>query len=139
MVHREHLHLSRRERQIMDVLYLLGEASAAEVRARLPGAPSDSAVRTILRKLEEKEHVVHRVDGPRYIYRATVPSTEARAGAIARLIDTFFSGSPFDAVAGLFGSSRAELSDDDLARLEDMVRTELAHRREADEVADDAE
>lgn len=140
MVHKEHLHLSRRERQIMDALYLLGEASAAEVRVRLPAAPSDSSVRTILRKLEEKQHVVHRVDGPRYIFRAKLAQTEARAGAITRLIETFFRGSSFDAVLGLFGSSRNELSDADLERLADLVNTELARRNAAaDEAPDDAQ
>ncbi len=111
------VHLSRRERQIMDVLYGRGEASVSDVQQALPDSPGYSAVRALLRKLVDKGHVVYREDGPRYIYRAVVAKEKARDGAIERLVSTFFSGSAADAVVSLLGRSR-DLSAADLEQIE---------------------
>lgn len=111
------LNLSRRERQIVDVLFKLGRASAAEVRGQLPDAPSYSAVRALLRILEEKGHVRHEQDGPRYVYMATVPRESARRSALRHLVQTFFEGSTTQAISALLDSSASKISDDDLERL----------------------
>ena len=94
-----HLHLSRRERQIMDVIYTRGSATVQEVVQEIPDPPSYSAVRAMLRVLEEKEHVRHREDGPRYVYLPTVPRDEARQSALRQLVRTFFDGSAEQAAA----------------------------------------
>ena len=86
------IHLSRRERQIMDIVYEAGQASAADVLDRLPDPPSYSAVRAMLRVLEEKGHLRHKQDGPRYVYLPTVSRDEARRSALRRLLRTFFDG-----------------------------------------------
>ena len=88
-----HQALSRRERQIMDVLYRHGRATAADVQAALPGAPSDSTVRTQLRVLETKGHVVHETQGNRFVYAPSVPRHSARRSALRHLVETFFDGS----------------------------------------------
>ena len=88
-----HLHLSRRERQIMDVIYSSGSATVQEVVSKIPDPPSYSAVRAMLRVLEEKGHVKHREEGPRYVYLPTVPRNEARQSAMRQLVQTFFDGS----------------------------------------------
>ncbi|HEX7038352.1 MAG TPA: BlaI/MecI/CopY family transcriptional regulator [Pseudomonadales bacterium] len=116
--HGQHLHLSRRERQIMDVLYAAGEASAADVRERLPHPPSYSAVRALLGKLVEKGHVTFRQDGPRYLYRATLEKSAAEQSAWQRLLDTFFSGSAVDAVVSLLGREGEHLSAEELEAIE---------------------
>lgn len=113
-----HTHLSRRERQIMDVLYARAEASAADIQHAIPNSPSYSTVRALLRKLLDKGHVAIREDGPRYLYRPVVSKAAAGDGAMSRLVDTFFSGSDGDAVVGLLGRSDAALSDDDIAAIE---------------------
>ncbi len=110
--------LSKRERQIMDILYRLGRATAGEVLAELPGTPSSSTVRTQLRVLEEKGHVRHDEVGLRYVYAPTVPRHAARRAALRHLIDTFFDGSSAALVASLLGSDAARLSDEDVARIE---------------------
>lgn len=112
--------LSRRERQIMDIVYELGEARAAEVLERLPDAPSYSAVRAMLAKLETKGHLRHRQDGPRYIYRAVVPRTDARKHAVSRLLKVFFDDSPAKAVNALLNTS-ASLSDEELDELKRAI------------------
>ena len=112
--------LSRRERQIMDVVYRLGQATAAEVLAELPEPPSYSAVRAMLRLLEEKGHVRHEQDGPRYVYLPTVNRDKARKSAMKHLVRTFFDGSTEDAVAALLQND-AGISDDELARLAKLI------------------
>jgi predicted transcriptional regulator len=112
--------LSRRERQIMDILYRHGRATAAEVRAALPGSPSDSTVRTQLRLLEEKGHVSHAEEGLRYVYSPEVPRSTARRSALRHLVDTFFDGSTEKVVGALLGD-RARLSDDELRRIAEIV------------------
>ena len=118
--------LSRRERQIMDVLFERREATAAEIRARIPDPPSYSAVRALVRTLEEKGYVDHVQDGPRYVYRPLQARETARAGAVERLLRTFFDGSVTAAVAGLLYRGDAPLSDDELDELERLVRAARA-------------
>lgn len=113
--------LSRRERQIMDAIYRLGQATGQEVRAQLPDPPSYSAVRALLRILEEKGHLRHRRDGQRYVYVPTVSRERARASALRQLVGTFFDGSAGAAAAALLDLSRDDLSDAELTRLEDLV------------------
>jgi predicted transcriptional regulator len=120
--------LSRRERQIMEIVYRRGNVTAAEVHAELPDAPSYSAVRALLRVLEEKGHLRHRQDGPRYVYSAIVPRERARRSALQRLVGTFFAGSVTDAVAALLELEPGKLDDAELARLEALVAE--AQRRE---------
>jgi BlaI family penicillinase repressor len=113
--------LSRRERQIMDVVYRFGEATAQDVRDHLPEAPSYSAVRALLRVLEDKGHVRHRQDGPRYVYAPTVPREKARNSALQQLVRTFFDGSTENTVAALLDLSRSGLSPDELDRIRAMI------------------
>ena len=113
--------LSRRERQIMEIVYRLGEATAADIRAEIPDPPTYSTVRALLRVLVDKEHLQHRVDGPRYIYSPTVSRQKARAGALAQLVNTFFDGSATQAVSALLGSSQAKLSKAELDELSELI------------------
>ncbi len=122
MVHGKHVHLTRRERQIMDVLYAAGEASAADIQASIPDSPSYSAVRALLRKLMDKGHIEFRQDGARYVYRPVLPKTDAKRSAVERLVRTFFDGSPASAVVNLLGSEGRSLSDADI----DAIEAELA-------------
>ena len=115
------MNLSRRERQIMDIIYRLERASAAEVLDRLPNAPSYSAVRAMLRILEEKGHLLHTQDGPRYIYSPTVAAAEASRSALRHVLKTFFDGSPAQAMAALLDETAEEMSDDELARLSTLI------------------
>lgn len=112
--------LSRRERQIMDVVYRLGQATAADVLAELPDPPSYSAVRAMLRLLEEKGHIRHEQDGPRYVFLPTVNRDKARKSAMKHLVRTFFDGSTEDAVAALLQND-AGISDDELSRLSKLI------------------
>ena len=121
MQQQPHVHLTRRERQIMDIMYQRGSASAAEVQRDLPDPPSYSAVRAMLRLLEEKGHLRHRQEGPRYVYDPTVPRDRARRSATRRLLDTFFEGSTAQAVATLLDESTSDLSDEELAKLADLI------------------
>ena len=118
---RSHVTLSRRERQIMDILYRRGRATAGEVLADLSGDPSYSTVRTQLRVLEDKGHVHHEEVGLRYVYVPAVPRRAARKSALRHLVDTFFDGSSEQAVAALLGGEATSLSDDDLKRIADLV------------------
>jgi predicted transcriptional regulator len=121
--------LSRRERQIMDFLYQHGRATASEVQANLPEPPSYSAVRAMLRVLEEKGHVHHQQDGPRYVYRPRVGRDRAKRSALRHLVRTFFDGSREQLVAALLDDGTAQLSEDELdrmARLIDRARQEGA-------------
>jgi len=114
--------LSRRERQLLEVIYRLGQASAQEVLDALPDPPSYSAVRALLRVLEDKGHLKHRVEGPRYVYLPTVPREKARARALRQIVGTFFDGSAGAAAAALLDLSRDGMSDEELARLETLIR-----------------
>lgn len=113
----DHVHLTRRERQIMDVLYERGEASVGEVRRALPNAPSYSAVRALMRKLLDKGHASYREEGTRYVYRPVLARNRARRSALQRVVNTFFDGSAADAVVGLLGNER-NLTEDELARIQ---------------------
>ena len=114
--------LTKRERQIVDVLYRLGRATAAEIMAAVPGAPSYSTIRTQLRVLEAKGHVRHEEQGLRYIYMPTVPRRAARKSALKHLVETFFDGSTAKAVAALLGGEASRVSDQELARIEQLVK-----------------
>jgi len=118
-----HLHasLTRRERQIMDVLFRRGRATAADVMAELPGEPSYSTVRTQLRVLEEKGHVRHEEDGVRFIYMPAVARHAARKSALRHLVATFFDGSVEKTVAALLGGEGASLTDDQIDRIAGMI------------------
>ena len=116
-----HAVLSRRERQIMDILFRRGRASAAEVMTELPGDPSDSTVRTQLRVLEEKGHVRHEEQGLRYVYVPVLPRRAARKSALRHLVDTFFEGSAEQVVAALLGGEGARVSKDELERIAGLV------------------
>jgi len=113
--------LSRRERQIMDVLYELGRATAAEVRERLPDPPSYSAVRAMLRILEDKGHLEHEADGPRYVFSPAVPREQARESALRRVVRTFFDGSPEGAMSALLDLGVEDLDEEALRRLADRI------------------
>ncbi len=116
-----HIDLSRRERQIVDILYSRGRASVAEVLEDLPDPPSYSAVRAMLRILEEKGHLEHDQEGPRYLYRPTLPRSKAQKSAMERIVRTFFDGSAERAVAALLDLSASELSDQELGRLAELI------------------
>jgi predicted transcriptional regulator len=113
--------LSRREREIMDAIYQLGEATAQDVLEHLADPPSYSAVRALLRILEGKGHVRHRRDGSRYVYEPIVPRERARASALRQVVRTFFDGSAGAAAAALLDLSRDDLSDEELAQLQALV------------------
>ena len=116
-----HLDLSRRERQIIDILYAQGRATAAEVQAALPEPPSYSAVRAMLRILEEKGHVKHEQDGPRYVYKPTVARDNAKKSAMRHMLQTFFDGSAEQAISALLDDQSARLSDQELDRLARLI------------------
>ena len=119
----DHRDLSRRERQILDILYQRGQATAAEVQSALPEPPSYSAVRALLRILEEKGHVRHDQDGPRYVYLPTIPRNNAQRSAMRHLLQTFFDGSAEQAISALLDDSSAKLSSAELDRLARMIDT----------------
>ncbi len=121
MVKSVHSNLSRRERQIMDVLFRKGQATAADIMRNIPEPPSYSAVRAMLRVLEEKGHVRHVQDGPRYVFIPTVTRDKAKRSAMKHMLDTFFEGSAAQAVATLLDDSGAKLSDDELERLSSLI------------------
>lgn len=114
--------LSRRERQVMDILYRRGEATVAEVMADLPDPPTYSAVRSVLRILMEKDQITHREDGPRYVYLPAVNAERARDDALKHVIRTFFDGSAEQAVAAVLRVSDAKLSDAEIDQLRDKIR-----------------
>jgi len=117
-----HAVLTKRERQIMDVLYRLGRANANEVLAQVPGAPSYSTIRTQLRVLEEKGHLRHEDDGLRYVYIPVVPRHTARRTAVKHLIDTFFDGSAANLLTTLLGRDGTRLTESDLDRITNLVK-----------------
>ena len=118
---RPDLNLSRRERQIMDILFAQGRSTAAEVMAALPDPPSYSAVRAMLRILEDKGHVRHEQDGPRYIYVPTVARESAKKFAIRHVLKTFFEGSATQAISALLDEDGDKLSEAELDRLARMI------------------
>jgi predicted transcriptional regulator len=115
-------HLSRRERQIMDVLHAKQSATAAEVRAALSDPPSYSAVRALLRILEEKGYARHREEGARYVYLPRVSKQAASRSALKRVVATFFQGSVSQAMAALLEKADTELSDAELKQLEQIIK-----------------
>ena len=115
-------HHSRRERQIMDAVFARGEATAAEVHAAVPDAPSYTAIRTMLRILVDKGCLKIRQDGPRYVYSPTERRATAARSEIRRLVDTFFGGSIASATAAFVEASSAKLSDEEIAQLETIIK-----------------
>ena len=113
--------LGRRERQIMDVIFELGEAAVAEVLVRLPDPPSYSAVRTMIRHLERKGYLRHRRVGIKYVYRPTAAKESVSRSALKHLIKTFFAGSAPDTVAAILDISSEKLSDDELGRIQRLI------------------
>ena len=126
-----HSRLSRRERQIMDILFRLGRARASVVREELPGDPNLSTVRTQLRILEEKGHVRHREEGLRYVYRPVTPRRTARRSVLRHLVETFFDGSAEQAVAALLGGEARHLTEPELDRIARIVSDAKAAQRGA--------
>jgi BlaI family transcriptional regulator, penicillinase repressor len=120
--------LSRRERQIMDILYRTGKASASEVREAMADAPGYSAVRAMLRVLEEKGHVKHQAEGLKYVYVPTMAQDKAKRSAVKHVLDTFFSGSAEQIVAALLDVSATRLTRDELDRMSELI--EKAKREE---------
>lgn len=127
--------LSKRERQILDILYRASKASALDVQEQLPDSPSYSAVRALLRILEDKGHVRHAVDGTKYVYSPAVPAERARRSALTHLMHTFFEGSAGKAMLALLDSAPGALSEEDLdrlqARLDDARRNAGRKERES--------
>lgn len=122
-----YLELSRRERQIMDVVYRLGRAPVAEILAGMPDPPSYSAVRAMVGKLEAKGYLTHEQEGPRYVYRPTTPRDEAREGALSRIVRTFFEGSAAKAAAAMLDLESGDLTEEELNEL--SARIEEARER----------
>jgi predicted transcriptional regulator len=115
------INLSRRERQIMDIVYELAEATAQEVMERLPDPPSYSAVRAMLRKLEDKGHIMHKELGARYVFYPVIDHEQASRNAISRLVKTFYDGSAAQAVNALLGMSFHDISREELEEIENMI------------------
>jgi BlaI family transcriptional regulator, penicillinase repressor len=113
--------LSRREREILEILIERGKASASEVRAAMPEAPSYSAVRTLLRVLEDKGHVKHKAEGLRYVYLPTIGREKAKRGAVKHLLKTYFNGSAEQIVAALLDVSSTQLTREELDRMAQMI------------------
>ena len=116
-----HVNLSRRERQIMDVVYRLGQATAADVLENMPDPPGYSAVRTMLRLLEEKGYLKHDQDGPRYVYLPTISRDKASQSALKQVVQTFFDNSTEQTVAALLDMSKSKMSDEELERLSQLI------------------
>jgi predicted transcriptional regulator len=114
--------LTRRERQVMDILHRRGEATVADIMAELPDPPTYSAVRSILRILGEKALVTFKEDGPRYVYLPALPTEAARDDVLKHVIDTYFAGSTEQAVTALLKLSDADLDDREVASLRDKIR-----------------
>jgi BlaI family penicillinase repressor len=116
-----YLHLTRRERQIMDVIYMLGRATAAEIHARMPDHISDASLRKLVRILEGKGFLTHEREGREHVYRPTVPREKIRTEAAQHLLQTMFQGSVSAAVSALIDASDAPLSDEDAAELRRLI------------------
>jgi predicted transcriptional regulator len=113
--------LSRRERQVMDILHRRAEATVAEIMAELPDPPTYSAVRSVLRILGEKQLIRYKEDGPRYVYYPATPTETTRDDALAHVVRTYFAGSPEQAVTALLRMSDVDLGDKDIAKLRDVI------------------
>ena len=124
-----HAVLSRRERQIMDVIYRLTRATVNDMIAELPGKPNYSTVRAQLRVLEEKGHLRHEEEGLRYLYYPTVPRHAVRTSALKHLIETFFDGSTEKVVSALLGTEGSKLSKDELDRISALIEKAKKERR----------
>src|SRR6478735_6992514 len=121
MTRQPHNDLSRRERQIIDILYAQGRATAAEVQAGLPEPPSYSAIRAMLRILEDKGHVRHEVDGPRYVYVPTLAREQAKRSALLHLLHTFFQGSASQVMAALVDLSPKGFDEGEISRIRRLI------------------
>ena len=121
MTAKTHIHLSRRERQIMDIIHERGQATAADVMEFLPEAPSYSAVRALLRLMEEKGYLRHETDGTKYVFLPTLAREKARKSALKQMLQTFFENSTEQAVAALLDLSKAKLSQAELDRLSVLI------------------
>jgi BlaI family penicillinase repressor len=122
MTHSALSSLSRRERQIMEIVYSRGRATAGEIHRELADRPSYSTVRTLLKVLEEKGHLNHESDGPRYVYSPCISAEKAKQSALEQLLRTFFNNSALNAMAALLDMSSASLSESDLKRLARLVQ-----------------
>jgi predicted transcriptional regulator len=114
--------LSRRERQVMDILHRRGEATVAEIMDELPDPPTYSAVRSVLRILGERALIRHREDGPRYVYYPAQKTETAREDVLAHVVQTYFAGSPEQAMTALLRMSDVDMSDEELERLRATIR-----------------
>lgn len=114
--------LSRRERQVMDILYSLGQATATEIHQALSDPPTFSATRAVIRTLEEKGHVRHEEQGLRYVYVPTIPVEKARKSAVSHLVSTFFQGSPTRLMAALLDDASLQIDQKELESIEDLIR-----------------
>lgn len=123
----ENLELTKRERQIMDVIFKLGKANVAEIMANIPDSPSNSAIRRLVSILVEKGFLKHEWQGPKYVYSPTVDPSSVRETELERITDTFFEGSPVETVAALLDISSQKLSEEDFDRLSEIIE---AARRE---------
>lgn len=124
-------HLSRRERQIMEAVYRLGEGDVASVQEELPDSPDYHAVRVSMAKLEEKDYLDHRREGRRYVYTPEIPRDEAKRAALAHLIRTYFSGAPSELLLTVLNMSAGELNEDDIGKLEAWIE-EAKNQKGAD-------
>ena len=113
--------LTRRESQVMDVVYELEEATAKEIQERMPNPPSYSAVRAVLTRLVEQGQLKYRQSGPRYVYAPAAGKKRVRQAALRKLVDTFFDGSPVRTLSALIDMSARDLTDDELAQLEQAI------------------
>lgn len=122
--------LSRRERQVMEILHRRGESTVAEILGAIPDPPTYSAVRSILRILGEKKLIAHKEDGPRYVYFPARPTDQAREDVLAHVVRTYFAGSPEDAVTALLRLSDANLSEAEIGRLREKIRSARTDERQ---------
>jgi predicted transcriptional regulator len=129
MAHKTPPPLSRRERELLDVVYRLERATAAEIHAQLKNPPTLTTVRGLLRVLETKGHVRHEEDGKRFVYFPRTPRSEAGRSLLQHVVSTFFAGSPSEAVAALVGAQRDALSDEEIARLSAVIDNARRGRR----------
>ncbi len=121
--------LTRREKQVMDIVFARQETSAAEVREAMPDAPSYSAVRAVMSRLVEQGLLSFRADGPRYLYAATTPQHSAGKAALSHLVETFFGGSPANTFGALLGAASESLSDEELDKIERLIQEARAKQR----------
>lgn len=122
--------LSRRERQVMDILHRRGESTVAEILGAIPDPPTYSAVRSILRILGEKKLIAHKEDGPRYVYFPAKPTDQAREDVLAHVVRTYFAGSPEEAVTALLRLSDADLTEAEIRKLREKIRGARSDERQ---------